>query len=126
MTTAVRPALLTNEDQLAALFRGRRESLGHSADWLTDRIGMPDGYVSKIEAPGRKYGRGVITPTFLDWAQALDLAVVVMDRAQAERLAAESEHPPLPEAATVPSPGRQRRREVVRQTTARTVLVFAR
>lgn len=119
-----RPTILTTEDQAAAVLRGRRETLGMSQDELTDRIGMADGYAAKLEAPARAYGRKAVQETFFWWAKALGLAVVIMDRAQAEALVASSTDAALVESEHRPYPGRDAKRPAVRRTRVRIGLAF--
>jgi hypothetical protein len=112
----VRPVIIRDEDTLVALLRGRRESLGIPQQALDDRIGWPDGYCAKVESPGRKYGRRVawgISHLLGWWLESLGLALVVMDKAQAEALVAGSDGADMAGSTHNPYPGRTRRREIV-------------
>lgn len=114
---------------MAALLRGRRESLGIPQQVLDDRIGWPDGYCAKVEAPHRGYGKRVIwgLSAFLGyWLESLGLTLVVMDKAQAEALIAASTDPDMMESGHTPYPGRNRRREVVQRTVLRSGFSFPR
>lgn len=124
---AVRPVIVTTEDGMAALLRGRRESLGIAQQELDCRVGWPDGYCAKVEAPHRGYGRRVawgISHLLAYWLEALGLALVVMDRAQAEALVAASTDPEIAPSGHTPYPGRNRRREIVRRTVLRTGISY--
>lgn len=107
----VKPVMIEHEDTLVAMLRGRREALGWSQSRLDDRVAWADGYCSKVEAPHRKYGRRVIwglMDTVSEWAQALGLCLVLMDRKQAELLIAQSTAPPIDEAHPQAYAGRDR------------------
>ena len=97
----MRPVIISDENQLVGLLRGRRLDLGISQQSLDDRIGWPDAYCAKVESPQRTYGRRVAwgISTFLAfWLESLGLALVVMPKAQADALIAASD-----EAAIIPS-----------------------
>lgn len=126
---AVKPVIIRNEDGLSALLRGRREALGIPQQALDDRIGWPDGYCAKVEAPHRGYGRRVawgISHLLAYWLESLGLVLVVMDKAQADSLIAASEAPDMAESVHNPYPGRTRRREVVRRQVLRMSMSFPR
>jgi len=126
---AVRPVQITSEGGLIGLLRGRRQLLGVSQQALDDRLGFPDGYVAKLEAPERSYGRRVAwgLSTFLFyWLEGLGLSLVIMDKAQAEALIAASTEPDMLESGHTPYPGRNRRREVVQRTVLRSSISFPR
>lgn len=124
---AVRPIIIRDEDTLVALLRGRREALGIPQQALDDRIGWPDGYAAKAESPGRKYGRRVawgISNFLAYWLESLGLALVVMDKAQAEALVAASEGSDMAGSTHNPYPGRTRRREIVQTRVLRAGIIF--
>ena len=126
---AVRPTIIRDEDSLVSLLRGRRIALGISQQSLDDRIGWPDAYCAKVEAPGRKYGKRVLwgLSAFLAyWLESLGLTLVVMDKAQAEALIAASIDADMAESVHTPYPGRNRRREVVQRTVLRFGVSFPR
>jgi len=134
---AVRPVIIRDEDGFAALLRARRESLGVSQQALDDRIGWADGYTAKVEAPGRAnrdtsgrgYGRRVIwgiSALLACWLESLGLVLVVMDKAQAERLIAASTDPEIGASVHRPYPGRNRVREVVQRRVLRFSFSFPR
>ncbi len=102
---AMRPIIVRDEDSLVAVLRGRRLEMGLGQRELDDAIGGSDGYVSKAEAPERKFGRRAVwgLSNFLFWwLDALGLRLVLMDRGDAEALVmtadgepgAESHHRP--------------------------------
>lgn len=108
---SVRPEIITSEDRLVGLLRGRRQAMGHSHASLDDVIGWSEGYTSKIEAPHRTYGKRAIwglTAALNDWLQGLGLALVLMDAADARRLCAESAAPEMTEACPRAYAGRGR------------------
>lgn len=114
----VRPVVIRDEDQLTALLRGRRIELRIPQQELDDRINWPDGYTAKVEAPHRKYGRRVAwgLSTFLSyWVESLGLALVLMDKSEADALVAASRDAEIAQAAHRPYAGRGRKREIVRR-----------
>lgn len=124
---AVKPVQITSESGLIGLLRGRRQALGISQQALDDRLGFADGYVAKLEAPERSYGRRVAwgLSTFLFyWLEGLGLALVVMDKAQAEALVAASEGSDMAGSTHNPYPGRTRRREIVQTRVLRAGIIF--
>lgn len=85
----MRPVIVRDEDSLVALLRGRRLEMGIGQRELDDAIGGSDGYVSKAEAPERKFGRRAVwgLSSFLFWwLDALGLRLVLMSRGDAEAL----------------------------------------
>lgn len=134
---AVRPVIITSEEGFAALMRARRESLGISQQALDDRIGWADGYSAKVEAPGRAnrdtsgrgYGRRVIwgiSALLACWLESLGLALVVMDKNQAEALIADSADPEIGASVHRAYPGRNRVRPVVQRRVLRMSVSFPR
>jgi transcriptional regulator with XRE-family HTH domain len=122
----VKPVVLTSRDQVAAVLRGRRLALGLTQDELNDKIGMTDGYMPKLEAPNRSYGRSVISETLFWWLKSLGLAIVVMDRAQAEALVASSTEPAIEAATHTSYPGRTESRTPIRRTRLTTQITWIR
>ena len=120
----LKPEVLRSEDHAAGLLRGRREALGLSQGDLNDAIGLTDGYLAKLESPNRAFGKRAFTQSGLDWAQALGLAVVLMDREQAAALVAASTEPPLTTAPPRAYGGRTQARTPVRRTQVRMRLTF--
>lgn len=113
---AFRPTIIRNEATLIGVLRGRREGLGIGQAELDDRINWPDGYTAKAEAPMRRYGRRALwgLSDFLAyWLEALGLAMVIMDKREAEALVASSAEPAAEVGAHQPYAGRTRKREVV-------------
>ena len=109
------------------MLRGRRQALGISQQALDCRIGWPDGYTAKTEAPQRKYGRRVawgLSSFLAYWLESLGLALVVMDKAEAEALVAGSEGSDMIGSGHNPYPGRTRRREIVQTRVLRYSLSF--
>lgn len=107
----VRPAIISSEDTLVGLLRGRRQAMSLSHAAFDERIGWAEGYTSKIEAPHRKYGKRALwglTTALNDWLQGLGLALVLMDRNDAHRLCAESQAPEMTEACVQAYAGRRR------------------
>lgn len=135
---SVQPAIISGQDQLARLLRGRREVLGVSQGALDDRINWSDGYTAKVESPSRAgqeggnhagcrgFGRKVSAQFLIWWVEALGLKVVLMDKDEAEALVAASPHPPMTESAHRAYPGRNRVRDIVSQRVLTTTLVFRR
>lgn len=123
----MRPVIFRDEDALVGLLRGRRQTLGVSQQELDDRIGCPDGYIAKLEAPHRTYGRRAawgITQTLVWWLESLGLALVVMDKAAADALIAASD-----EAEVIPSQHlayahRQRDRPIQHRRVVTTRFIF--
>jgi hypothetical protein len=109
----VRPVILKSNEQAAAVMRGYRERLHLPQDEIDHRVGWADGYTAKAEAPGREYGRAVTVGSFVDWAQAMGLKVVLLDAEGAETLVLLSEEPPVCESHHRAYPNRDRKREVV-------------
>lgn len=126
---AVRPVIIRDEESLVGILRGRRLALGISQQDLDDRIGWPDFYCAKVEAPGRRYGKRVAwgLSAFLSfWLESLGLTLVLMDKAQADELIAGSDSPDMAESVHTPYPGRTRRREVVQRRVLRMSVSFPR
>ena len=132
---AVRPTIITDEDTLAAVLRGRRIALGISQQALDDRIGWADGYCAKVEAPGRAghdgksrgYGRRVawgMAKTLSWWLESLGLVLVVMDKAQAEAMIATSNDDDIAQSVHTPYAGRGRRRDIVQRRVLRLTYSF--
>lgn len=132
---AVRPTIIRDEDALAAVLRGRRQALGISQQALDDRIGWADGYCAKVEAPARAtsgggsrgYGRRVawgMAQTLSWWLESLGLALVVMDKAQAEAMIAASNDDAISPDSHQPYAGRDRRRDIVRRRILRLAISF--
>jgi hypothetical protein len=120
-----RPVEVRSEEQVVGLLRGRREAMGWTQPELDDRIGFPDGYSAKLEAPERGYGRRAvwgIAASLADWLEGLGLCLVIMDRASAKALIEASTDPEPALSEHQPYPGRQRDRELVRQTVYRRTL----
>ena len=114
---------------MVAQLRGRRQALGISQQELDDRVGWPDCYCAKVESPGRSFGKRVAwgVSSFLSyWLEALGLALVVMDKAQAEALIAASTDPDMTESVHRPYPGRTRTRELVQTRRLRISYSFPR
>ena len=94
---------------------------------MTDLAGFPDSYAAKLEAPNRGYGRRAmwgLTDFLGYWLQALGLALVVMDRADAEALIATTTAPAIDELQHRPYSGRDAKRAPVRRTRVRIGLIF--
>ncbi len=126
---AIRPVAIDDEAQLVALLRGRRLALNISQQSLDDRLGFPDAYVAKLEAPDRAYGRRVawgLSKFLFFWLEGLGLSLVVMDKAQADALIAASTDPDMVESVHQPYPGRTRRRELVQTRRLRFSYCFPR
>jgi hypothetical protein len=126
---AVRPVIIRDEDALVALLRGRRQALGISQQELDDRVGWPDCYCAKVESPGRSFGKRVawgVSVFLAYWLEALGLALVVMDKVQADALIAASTDPDMVESVHQPYPGRTRRRELVQTRRLRFSYCFPR
>lgn len=129
MQLGVRPVLIRDEDTLIGLLRGRREAFGWSQAELDDRIGWSPAYTSKVEAPHRRYGRRVFAclSNLLDeWLEGLGLALVLMDRKEAERLCAESHAEEIAEAHPLAYANRQRTGGLVTERRLRLNLTFRR
>lgn len=125
----VKPMILLHEDQLVGALRSRRMTAGISAEELDHRIGWPDAYTSKLEAPHRRYGRRAlwgIAESLTVWLQGLGLALVLMDAEQAAALVAESEDPEIGDASHTPYPGRSRERPVAFRQVLRRTMTFTR
>lgn len=85
---------------------------------LDHRIGNPDGYTAKVEAPRRRYGRRAawgLSAVLVNWADALGLRLVLMTREQAEALERESDEPPMDAPVHTAYPGRQRNSVIIRE-----------
>lgn len=132
---AVRPVILTSDEQVPALLRGRRQALGISQQELDDRIGCADGYIAKLESGTRArqeggtrgYGRGAIwgfTKTLSWWLESLGLCMVIMDRETADALIARSDAPDLTASVHQPYAGRSRRRDIVQRHVLRMQVSF--
>lgn len=125
---SVRPVIIRDEDCLAALLRGRREALGISQGDLDHKVGWPDGYTAKVEAPNRGFGRRVawgLSHLLAYWLEALGLALVVMDRTQAAALIEASTDPEMTSVTHRVYPGRDRKRPVVQRKVLRFGITFA-
>lgn len=120
-TPATLPQVVREDSDLVALIRQHRARLGLAQFDLDQEAGIQDGYGSKLEGPGRAYGRRptkltkqvsvrfcrasgelvgvgrvdvdkrgsplpVVTAQAVWYLQAMGLAVVVMDREQAEAM----------------------------------------
>lgn len=123
----VRPVIIRDEESLVSVLRGRRLALGISQQELDDRVGWPDAYCAKAEAPGRSYGKRVawgISSFLAYWLESLGLTLVLMDKAQADALIAGSDAPDMAESVHTPYPGRTRRREVVQRRVLRMSVTF--
>lgn len=126
---SVRPVMISGEDALIALLRGRREARGWSQAELDERIGWADAYTSKVEAPHRGYGKRTawgITAALANWVQGLGLALVLMDRREAEALCARSDAPDMTPAHPQAYAGRARDGGVVQSRILRLQLTFKR
>lgn len=123
---AVRPEIICDDTQFVGLMRGRREGLGLTQGETDDRIGWPDGYLAKVEAPDRKYGRRVIwIGAFCNWwLEAMGLALVLMDREQAEALIAGTDAPAIGASEHRAYANRDRARPVVTRRTLTTRVRF--
>lgn len=117
------PQIVVEDTDLAMFLRRRREDMGIPQFELDQITGIQDGYLSKLEAPGREYGRRptrltkplsitwerdagkavevgrfrvdkpasaapVITEPAYCWLESLGVALVLMDKADAEALCA--------------------------------------
>lgn len=131
----VRPTVIRDEDQLAQLLRGRRQALDISQAELDHSIGWPDSYTAKVEAPARSfrkdgrrgYGRRVawgLSTLLFNWLDSLGLTLVLVDRATAERLEAESDDPPMDAPMHTPYGGRRRDTVIVRERVMTSSLVL--
>lgn len=109
---SARPIIITDETRLIARLRGRRQALGISQQALDDSIGCAEGYVAKVEAPGRRYGRRVawgLSGVLFWWLETLGLCLVLMDRREALSLTGpETADDGAPESAALIYAGRQR------------------
>lgn len=124
---AVKPVIIGDEGILVGLLRGRRQALGISQDALNDRAGLTDGYIAKLEAPERTYGRRAawgIAQTLVWWLESLGLCLVLMDKESAQRLIGESDAPDMTVSAHTPYAGRGRKREVHETRVLRMAYVF--
>lgn len=123
----MRPVIFSDEDALVGLLRGRRMALGISQQELDDRIGCPDGYLAKLEAPHRSYGRRAawgITQTLTWWLESLGLALVVMSKADADRLIAESTDADTTSSQHLAYANRSRSRPLKRQRVVSMRMIF--
>lgn len=84
-------AIVTSATDIAAVLRGERERRGWTGEDLDARVGWPDRYAAKAENPEAKWGRRLIrVHSMADlWFQSLDLHLCLVERKEAERLAAE-------------------------------------
>lgn len=123
---AVKPVVISDEAQLIGLLRGRREGMGLSQGEADDRIGWPDGYLAKVEAPDRKYGRRVFwMSSFCNWwLEAMGLTLVLMETEQAQALIAGTDAPAIGTSEHRAYPHRDRARPVVTRRTVTTHLRF--
>lgn len=123
-----RPTTIRSEDQLTGLLRGRRQALGWTQPELDDRIGFPDGYSAKLEAPNRSYGRRAvwgIAASLADWLQGLGLVLVLMDAKSAEAMIQASTDPEPGTATHQPYAGRERNRPLVRRVIMRSTVIIS-
>lgn len=92
----MRPVILTSTSDVATLLRGERERRGWTGEELDARVGWPDRYAAKAENPGASWGKSLIRIHGMGdlWLQSLGLAVVLIERKQAERLVAEASADP--------------------------------
>ena len=83
------PRVVSTTAGLIAAMRERRKTLGLRHLDVDDLAGLADGHTSKIEGYDRKWGRRVFKmTTACDYLlQALGLAIVVMPREEALRIA---------------------------------------
>lgn len=66
------------EDLVAAMI-DRRKALKLSNMELENKAGFQEGYVTKLENPGKKYGRGVGPDTLPLWLGGLRVGIVLVD-----------------------------------------------
>jgi len=108
----IRPMVILCEDQLIAVLRGVREATpGLTQPEADFRAGFPDGYIAKLEAPHRRYGRKAaqfLWASLTPWLEVLGLRLVLMDAEQARALVAEAEGDAVAESAHRPYPDRGR------------------
>lgn len=126
---ALKPVLVRDEDALVALLRSRREALGIPQQDLDCRIGWADGYTAKLESFGRSCGRRAawgFTATLSWWLESLGLALVVMDKAQADALIADSTDPDIGQSVHQPYANRGRDRQLVQKRVVRFAYSFPR
>lgn len=117
----MRPVKVRSDDELVAALRGRREQVGMTQGALDDRVGWPDAYTAKLEAPHRKFGKsiaGLFTNALFDWLQGLGLTLVLMDAREADALIAAHTAAPVNDGAHRAYPGRDAKRPAlpVRET----------
>lgn len=80
--------LITSTESFAAAVTARRKDLGHTQADVDAISGLADGHTGKIESFDRKWGKRAFNITFSAeiLLQSLDLALVVMPRAEALRI----------------------------------------
>lgn len=113
----MRPVELTDERGLVNALRGRRESLDIRQQQFDDIVGWPDGYLAKLEAPERRYGRRVLwglSAFLFYWLDGLGLTLLLVTKEQARAIINASEEPELVHSEPGIYPNRQRSREVIR------------
>jgi len=74
----VSPVIQTYDDLVSAM-RARRESMGMTVIELEAKSGLQDGYTSKLENPGARWGRGVGPDTLPLWLGGLRVGIVLVD-----------------------------------------------
>lgn len=71
--------VIQSYDDLVAAMKGRRISLGLSNIEAEAKAGLQEGYISKLENPDKKYGRGVGPDTLPLWLGGLRVGIVLVD-----------------------------------------------
>lgn len=121
-----RPVILSSTLQAGRLLRERREALGLAPEEVAATVGVsPTRLRSAEERLGvQEKGQRWLTQNLLDWAQALGLAVVLMEGEHSEEVHASSDCEPMTLVETRASPGRTTARTPVRQRTLTFRIVF--
>lgn len=71
--------VIQDYDEFVAAMRARREALGMSVVESDARSGLQEGYTSKLENAGAKWGRGVGPDTLPLWLGGLRVGFVLVD-----------------------------------------------
>lgn len=66
-------------DDFVAAMRARRDDLKLSNMEAEAKSGLQEGYITKLENPGKKYGRGVGPDTLPLWLGGLRVGIVLVD-----------------------------------------------
>lgn len=101
--------------------------MGLSQQEFDDLIGWPDGYLAKLEAPDRRYGKRIawgFSQFLFYWLEALGLTLLLVTKEQAAAYIAESEDPEQAVAEALVYSGRKRTHEVVRRRHVRVGYVW--